>query len=77
VEAHHLERVAAVGGARHHGRDRHVVETDDLIDPVAAEHPGLAAVEAEQRKKPDCLVEVLDDKADVDEAADAGATAVH
>jgi hypothetical protein len=53
VEAHHLERVAAVGGARHHGLDRHVVETDDLIDPVAAEHPGLAAVEAEQRMKPD------------------------
>src|SRR5436190_19663152 len=39
--------------------------------------PGSAAVEAEQRKKPDCLVEVLDDKADVDEVGDAGAIAVH
>jgi hypothetical protein len=36
----------------------------------------LAAVEAEQRKKTDCLVEVLDDKADVDEVGDAGAMAV-
>ena len=53
------------------------LETDDPIDPLAAEHPGLAAVEAEQRKKPDCLVEVLDDKADVDEVGDAGAMAVH
>jgi len=34
-------------------------------------HPGLAAVEAEQREKPDCLVQVLDDKADVDEVGDA------
>lgn len=31
---------------------------------VAAERPGLAAVEAEQREKPDCRVEVLDDKTD-------------
>jgi len=31
----------------------------------------------QQRKKPDCLVEVLDDKTDVDEAGDAGAMAVH
>ena len=54
-----------------------VLETDDPIDPLAAEHPGLAAHEAEQRKKPDCLVEVLDDKTDVDEVGDAGAMAVH
>jgi hypothetical protein len=77
VEAHHLEHVAAVGGASHHDLDRHVLETDDPIDPLAAEHPGLAAVEAEQRKKPDCLIEVLDDKTDVDEAGDAGVMAVH
>ena len=51
--------------------------TDDPIDPLAAERPGLAAVEAQQRKEPDCLVEVLDDKTDVDEVGDAGATAVH
>ncbi len=76
VEAHHLEHVAAVGGASHHDLDRHVLETNDPIDPLAAEHPGLAAVEAEQRKKPDCLVEVLDDKTDVDEVGDAGAMAV-
>src|SRR5215207_6030344 len=76
VEAHHLEHVAAVGGASHHGLDRHVLETDDPIDPLAAERPGLAAVEAEQRKKPDCLVEVLDDNSDVDEVGDAGAMAV-
>src|SRR6266536_4649819 len=44
VEAHHLENVASVGGASHHGLDRHVLETDDPIDPLAAEHPGLAAV---------------------------------
>src|SRR5919112_1354476 len=56
---------------------RDALETDDPIDPLAAEHPGLAAVEAEQRKKPDCLVEVLDDKTDVDEGGDAGAMAVH
>jgi len=49
AEAHHLEHVAAVGGARHHDLDRHVLETDDPIDPLAAEHPGLAAIEAEQR----------------------------
>jgi hypothetical protein len=77
VEAHHLEHVAAVGGASHHGLDRHVLETNDPVDPLAAEHPGLAAVKAEQRKKPDCLVEVLDDKTDVDEVGDAGAMAVH
>ncbi len=76
MEAHHLEDVAAVGGASHHDLDRHVLETDDPIDPLAAKHPGLAAVEAEQRKKPDCLVEVLDDKSDVDEVGDAGAMAV-
>jgi hypothetical protein len=76
VEAHHLEHVAAVGDASHHGLDRHVLEANDPIDPLAAKHPGLAAVEAEQRKKPDCLVEVLDDKADVDEVGDAGAMAV-
>jgi hypothetical protein len=33
--------------------------------------PGLVAVETEQRKKPDCRVEVLDDKTDVDEVGDA------
>src|SRR5215207_8411080 len=76
LEAHHLEDVGSVGGASHHGLDRHVLETDDPVDPLAAEHPGLAAVEAEQRKKPDCLVEVLDDKSDVDEVADAWAMAV-
>ena len=52
-------------------------EPNDPIDPLAAPHPGLAAVEAEQRKKPDGLTEVLDDKTDVDEAGDTGATAVH
>ena len=77
MEPHHLEDVVAVGGADHDGLDRHVLETDDLTDPLAAEHPGLAAVEAEQLEKPDGLVEVLDDKADVDEAGDAGAMAVH
>jgi hypothetical protein len=56
--------------------DRHVVEANDPIDPLAAEHPGLAALQAEQRKKPDCLVEVLDDETDVDEVGDAGAMAV-
>ncbi len=71
AEAHHLEYVDAIGAARHHDLDRHVLETDDPIDPLAAEHPGLTAVEAEQRKKPDCLVEVLDDKTDVDEVGDA------
>jgi hypothetical protein len=40
------------------------------IDPLAAEHSGLAAVEAEQGKKPDCVVEVFDDKTDVDEVGD-------
>ena len=39
------------------------------------ERPGLAAVEAKQRKKPDCLVEVLDDKTNVDEAGGAGGMA--
>ena len=77
MEAHHLEDVAAVRGANHHDLDRRVVETDDPIDPLAAEHPGLAAVEAEQREEPHCLVEVLDDQADVDEAGYAGAMAVH
>jgi hypothetical protein len=77
VEEHHLEHVAAVGAPRHHDLDRHVLETDDPIDPLAAEHRGLAAVEAEQRKKPDCLVKVLDDKSDVDEVGDAGSMAVH
>jgi hypothetical protein len=77
VEAHHLEHVAPVGGASHHDLDRHVLETDDPIDPLAAEPPGLTAVEAEQREKPDCLVEVLDDKTDVDEVGDAGPMAVH
>jgi hypothetical protein len=72
VEAHHLEHVGPVEGASHHDLDRHVLETNDPIDPLAAEHPGLAALEAEQRKKPDCLVEVLDDKPDVDEVGDAG-----
>ena len=33
---------------------------NDPIDPLAAVFPGLAAVEAEQPKKPDCLVEVFD-----------------
>jgi hypothetical protein len=37
--------------------------------------PRLAAVEAEQRKKPDCLVEFLDDNTDVDEGGDAGVMA--
>ena len=73
MEAHHLEDVAAVAAARHHDLDRHVLETHDPIDPLAAENPGLAAVEAEQRKEPDRLVEVLDDEADVDEVGDAGA----
>jgi hypothetical protein len=77
VEAHHLEHVAAVGGASHHDLDRHVLETDDPIDPLAAEHRGLASVEAEQRKKPDRLVDVVDDKSDVDEVDDAGAIAAH
>ena len=76
MEAHHLEHVVAVGAANHHDLDRHVLETDDPADPLAAERPGLAAVEAEQRKKPDGLVEVLDDKADMDEVGDAGAMAV-
>jgi hypothetical protein len=31
-----------------------------------------AAVEAEERKKPDRFVEVFDDKTDVDEVGDAG-----
>src|SRR3954465_7703189 len=77
VEAPHLEHVAAVRGASHHDLDRHVLEADDPIDPLATKHPGLAAVEPEQRKKPGCLVEVLDDKTDVDEVGDAGAMAVH
>jgi hypothetical protein len=76
VEAHHLEHVGAVGGASHHDLHLRVLETNDPIDPVAAEHPRLAAVEAEQRKKPDCLLQVLDDKTDVDEFGDAGAMAV-
>ena len=77
VEAHHLEHVAAVGNANHHDLDGHVLEPDDLIDPLAAEHARLAAVKAEQPKKPDRLVEVFDDKPDVDEVGDAGAMAVH
>lgn len=77
MEAHHLKHVAAVGGPSRHDLDRHVLETDDSIDPLAAEHPGLAAVKAEQHKKPDRLVEVLDDKIDVDEVGDTGAMAVH
>src|SRR3954471_14363413 len=77
VEAHHLEHLAPVGGTNHHDPERHVLETNDPIDPLAAEHPGLAAVEAEQRKKPDRLVEVLDDKTDVDEVGDPGPMAVH
>src|SRR3954453_23263991 len=77
VEAHHLEDVAAVGATSHHDLDRHVLETDDPIDPLAAERPGLAAVEAERCEEPDRLVEVLDDEADVDEAGDAGPMAVH
>src|SRR5207247_7512417 len=40
VKADHLEHVAAVGGASHHHLDRHVLETNDPIDPLAAEHPG-------------------------------------
>ncbi len=48
MEAHHLEHVAAVGGASHHDLDRHVLETDDPTDPLAAEHPGLAVL-TEQR----------------------------
>ena len=77
MEADHLEHVAAVGNANHHDLDGHVLETDDLIDPLAAEHARLAAVKAEQPKKPDRLVEVFDDKPDVDEVGDAGAMAVH
>lgn len=77
MEAHHLEHVGPVGDASHHDLDGHVLETNDPTDPLAAKHPGLAAVEAEQRKKPDRLVEVLDDKPDVDEADDAGPMAVH
>jgi hypothetical protein len=38
--------------------------------------PGSPQFEAEQREKPDRLVEVLDDKADVDEVGDAEAIAV-
>ena len=76
MEAHHFEHVAAVRGASHHDLDLRVLETDDPIDPFATEHPGLAAVEAKQRQKPDGLVEVLDDKSDVDEVGDAGAVAV-
>jgi hypothetical protein len=60
VCATHRQRSATVllawgsnTGASHHDLDRHVLETTDPIDPLAAEHPGLAAVEAEQRKKPD------------------------
>jgi hypothetical protein len=30
-----------------------------------------------QRKKPDCLVEVFDDKTDMNEGGDAGRMAVH
>ena len=44
---------------------------------LAPELAGLAAVQAEQRQKPDRLVEVLDDETDVDEAGDAGPVAVH
>src|SRR5215217_1261965 len=76
VEAHDLEDVAAVGAANHHHLDRHVLEPDDPTDPLTAEHSRLAAVEPEQRKEPDRLVEVLDDKADVDEVRDAGAMVV-
>jgi hypothetical protein len=39
--------------------------------------PARRAVEAEQREKPDCFVEILDDKTDVDEVGDAGAMEVH
>jgi hypothetical protein len=31
-------------GSDHHGLDLHVLKTNDPIDPLAAEHPGLAAV---------------------------------
>jgi hypothetical protein len=75
VEAHHFEDVAAVRAASHHHLDRHVLEADDPVDPLAAERPGPAAVEAEQRQEPHRLVEVLDDEADVDEARDAGHSA--
>src|SRR4051794_34728092 len=77
VEAHHLEHVAAVRSANHHELDRHVLQTNDPIDPLAAEHAGLAAVQAEQRKKADRLVEILDDETDVDETGDTGVIAVH
>ncbi len=77
MEAHHLENVGRVGGASHHDLDRRVLETNDPIDPLAAEPPGLAAVEAEQRKKPDRLGKVLDDRTDVDEAGDARPMVVH
>ena len=76
AEVHQLEYVAAVGGASHHDLDRHVLKTDDPIDPLATVYPGLVAVEAEQLEKPDWFVEVLDDKTDVDEVGDAGAMAV-
>src|SRR4051812_6287141 len=36
LEAHHLEYVAAVGGASHHDFDARVLEADDPIDPVPA-----------------------------------------
>jgi hypothetical protein len=39
--------------------------------------PGSPQSKPKQRKKPDCLVEVLDDKTDVDEVGDAGPMAVH
>jgi hypothetical protein len=66
--------VAAVGPAGDHNLDGCVLEVDDPIDPLAAERPGLVAVEAEQREKSDCLVEVLDE-ADVDKVGDAGGVA--
>jgi hypothetical protein len=49
-EARHLEHVAAVGSASHHDLHRHALETNDPIDPLAAEYRGLAAVEPERAR---------------------------
>jgi hypothetical protein len=39
--------------------------------------PGSPQSKPSSARKPDCLVEVLDDKTDVDKIGDAGAMAVH
>src|SRR4051794_28936241 len=53
---HHLEHVAAVGAARHHGLDRDVSRPMIRSIHSPLNIPGLAAVE---REEPDRLVEVL------------------